>query len=94
MEYINEIENLKKENDELKKHINNLEEHLKKYTNNKQHIKYYNNHKDLVKERSKNYMEKIKETNPEKIKEWRHTAYLNRKEKLKKEKEILENTII
>ena len=59
-----------------------LEEKLKKYTNNKQHIKYYENHKDVVKERAKNYMEKIKETNPEKIKEWRHNAYLKRKEKL------------
>jgi hypothetical protein len=28
-------------------------------------------------------MEKIKETNPEKLKEWRHQAYLNRKAKLK-----------
>ena len=27
-------------------------------------------------------MEKIKETNPEKLKEWRHQAYLNRKAKL------------
>jgi hypothetical protein len=28
-------------------------------------------------------MEKIKETNPEKLKEWRRLAYLNRKAKLK-----------
>ena len=28
-------------------------------------------------------MTAIKETNPEKLKEWRHTAYLNRKAKLK-----------
>ena len=28
-------------------------------------------------------MDKIKETNPEKLKEWRHNAYLNRKAKLK-----------
>ena len=27
-------------------------------------------------------MEKIKETNPQKLKEWRHNAYLNRKAKL------------
>ena len=37
----------------------------------------------LVKEKAKSYMEKIKETNPEKLKEWRHQAYLNRKEKIK-----------
>jgi len=28
-------------------------------------------------------MEKIKETNPLKLKEWRHNAYLNHKAKLK-----------
>ena len=32
-------------------------------------------------------MEKIKETNPDKLKEWRHTAYLKRKEKLKQSNE-------
>ena len=36
----------------------------------------------IVNEKAKNYMEKIKETNPEKLKEWRHQAYLNRKTKL------------
>jgi hypothetical protein len=35
-------------------------------------------------------MEKMKETNPEKIKEWRHQAYLNRKAKLKEQLEINE----
>ena len=29
-------------------------------------------------------MEKIKETNPEKLKEWHHNAYLNRKQNYKK----------
>ena len=29
----------------------------------------------------------IKETNPEKLKEWRHQAYLNRKAKLKAQQE-------
>lgn len=38
---------------------------------------------EIVKEKAKIYMEKIKETNPEKLKEWRHQAYLNRKAKLK-----------
>lgn len=75
------IYDLKKQIDELTQQKLELEEKLKKYTNNKQHIKYYENHKDVVKERAKNYMEKIKETNPEKLKEWRHNAYLKRKEK-------------
>ena len=38
---------------------------------------------NFSKEKAKNYMEKIKETNPGKLKEWRHQAYLNRKIKLK-----------
>ena len=42
---------------------------------------------DIVKEKAKNYMEKIKETNPEKLKEWRHQAYLNRKAKLKEKED-------
>ena len=36
-------------------------------------------------------MEKIKETNPEKLKEWRHNSYLKRKEKLKQKKENKED---
>jgi hypothetical protein len=32
-------------------------------------------------------MKKIKETNSEKLKEWRHNAYLNRKAKLQNQKE-------
>ena len=32
-------------------------------------------------------MEKMKETNPEKLKEWRHNAYLNRKAKLISQKD-------
>ena len=32
-------------------------------------------------------MEKIKETNPEKLKEWRNNAYLNRKAKLKEKQD-------
>ena len=75
------IDDLKKQIEELKQQKLELEEKLKKYTNNKQHIKYYENHKDVVKERAKNYLEKINESNPEKLKEWRHNAYLKRKEK-------------
>ena len=75
-----EIETLKIKNTEL-------EEKLKTYTSNHRHKKYYDNNTELVKQRAKNYMDKIKETNPEKLKEWRHTAYLNRKEKLKQSNE-------
>ena len=34
-------------------------------------------------------MEKVKEQNPEKLKEWRKTAYQNRKAKLKAQEEII-----
>ena len=78
-----EIYKLKLEIEELKNKNNELEEKLKSYTNPTRNKKYYEKNNELVKEKAKNYMEKIKETNPEKLKEWRHTAYLNRKQKLK-----------
>ena len=83
---LEEYNNIKKELDDIKKINNELENKLKSYTNNNRHKKYYENNADAIKEKSKNYMEKIKETNPEKLKEWQHTAYLKRKEKLKLEK--------
>ena len=78
-----EIDKLKLEIEELKNKNNELEEKLKSYTNPIRNKKYYEKNSDIVKEKAKNYMEQIKETNPEKLKEWRHTAYLNRKAKLK-----------
>ena len=68
---------------QLKNRNNELEEQLKSYTNPARNKKYYEKNSDIVKEKAKNYMEKIKESNPEKLKEWRHQAYLNRKAKLK-----------
>ena len=77
-----DINKIKEENEELKIRINELEEKLKGYTNNHRHKKYYDNNNEIVEQRAKNYMEKIKETNPEKLKEWRHNAYLKRKAKI------------
>ncbi len=71
---IDEISKLKNENNELKKK-------LQSYTNTERQKKYYENNKDIVKEKAKEYMKKIKETNPEKIKEWSHNAYLKKKNK-------------
>jgi hypothetical protein len=90
MENINitEVDILKLEINELKKKNEYLENKLKSYTNNNHHIKYYKNNTEVVKERAQNYMEKIKETNPEKLKEWRHNAYLNRKAKLQQTSNI------
>ena len=78
-----EINKLKLEIEELKNRNNELDEKLKSYTNPTRNKKYYEKNSDIVKEKAKNYMEKIKETNPEKLKEWRHQAYLNRKAKIK-----------
>jgi hypothetical protein len=78
-----EINKLKQENEELKKKIQELEDKLKTYTNTNRHKKYYENNSNIIKDKAKNYMEKLKEENPDKLKEWRHNAYINRKNKLK-----------
>ena len=84
-------EDYKIENELLKQRINELEERLKKYTCGKNHKKYYEKNKEKVMENGANYLQKLKEENPEKLKEYRRTAYLNRKEKLKNiEKEKVE----
>jgi len=67
-----DISKLKLEIEELKNRNNELEKKLKSYTNPTRNKKYYEKNSDIV-----------KESNPEKLKEWRHNAYLNRKEKLK-----------
>ena len=80
-----EIISLKQKIEGLEKYVAELEEHLKKYTNSTRHIKYYENNSEKVKERTKNYVEKLKNENPEKLKEWRRTYYLKRKEKMKEQ---------
>ena len=86
-EYIKKIE---EENEELKNK-------LKKYTAPLRSKTYYENHKEDIKKKVKEYKEKtnyIYEVSPEKKKEYARTAYLNKKEKLKKEekeKSIEEN---
>ena len=79
---------LKQKIESLEKHVVELEEHLKKYTNSTRHLKYYENNSDKVKERTRNYVDKLKNENPEKLKEWRRTYYLKRKEKLKTQEQI------
>ena len=80
---MDEIEIIKKENEELKKTNAELEERLKKYTNGDNHKRYYEKNKEKVKEDGANYLKKLKEENPEKLKEYRRTAYQNKKNKLK-----------
>ena len=74
--------NLMIENELLKKKNIELEEKLRSYTNTERNKRYYEKNSEKVKEKAKIYMEKMKTENPEKLKEWRHTAYMNRKAKL------------
>jgi hypothetical protein len=79
----NQMDLLIIENQTLKNKVKELEDRIKKYTNSDAHKKYYEEHKTEVKKQGKAYLEKLKQENPDKIKEYRHTAYLNRKNKLK-----------
>lgn len=76
---------LKEENSKLKIEIEELTNKLKKYTNTESHKKYYQIHKEKVIDNGTKYLKNLKETNPEKLKEYRQKAYQKRKEKLKLE---------
>ena len=75
-----EMEELQKENDELRNKVQELEERLKKYTNGENHKRYYKKNKDKIKEQGSNYLKKLKEENPEKLKEYRRNYYLKKKQ--------------
>jgi hypothetical protein len=77
------IEKLIEENKILKEKINELTEHLKKYTAPKRNKKFYENHKEEIIKKVMEYKEKNKDkkSDPEKIKEYNRRAYLKRKEK-------------
>ena len=86
------IEKLEKENKKLKKKIEQLEkeneeikEKIKSYTNTDRHKRYYEKNKDIITKKARAYIDKVKQNDPGRIKEYQHTAYLNRKSKLKKE---------
>lgn len=80
-----DIEAIIKENEELKVLVSQLQEKLKKYTNPLAHQAFYEKNKEKIIKESAERLKKIKETNPDKIKEYRRNAYLKRKEKLKNE---------
>lgn len=80
-ELINKNKILEEENKELR-------EKLKKYTAPARHKVYYENHKEEVLARNKTY-----QVSPEKKKEYARRAYLNKKEKIKKEKEENEKSM-
>lgn len=77
---------------QLKTRIIELEEKLKKYTNGNNHKTYYQKNKETIMKKANDNKKKLKETNPEKIKEYAHRAYLKRKEKMKKLKEEQNNS--
>ena len=64
-----EVSELKLKLEKMEKYVKELEDNLKKYTNNNRHLKYYENNKEVVKERTKNYVEKLKNENPDKLKD-------------------------
>jgi ABC-type dipeptide/oligopeptide/nickel transport system ATPase component len=84
------IMKLKQENMKLLENMELLKTQLEKYTNNDRHRKYYEKNKDKVKENAKQYLNRLKFENPEKLKEYRHRAYLRRKEKITKSDAIEE----
>ena len=77
---MDETQLLKKENEELRNKVIELEERLKKYTAPARSKTYYENHKEELLEKMKKY-----KPSPEQIKEKNRKAYLKRKEKLENE---------
>ena len=77
---MDEVQLLRKENEDLKNKVVELEEKLKKYTAPARSKAYYENHKDELLEKMKKY----KQT-PEQIKERTRNAYLKKKEKIEKD---------
>jgi DNA repair exonuclease SbcCD ATPase subunit len=64
---------------ELREKYEKCRAQLEKYTNNDRHKRYYEQNKDRVKENAKAYLNRLKTENPEKLKEYRHRAYIKRK---------------
>ncbi len=81
-ELLNKLKKLEEENEALKNK-------LKSYTAPSRSKTYYENHKEDIKQKVKEYKKKtnyIYKVTPEKKKEYARRAYLNKKEKIQKEK--------
>jgi hypothetical protein len=84
------VNELLTKNKQLEEEVNMLKEKLKTYTAPTRRKTYYENHKEELIQKNKEYREKNNytyEVSPEKKKEYARRAYLNKKEKLQKEKE-------
>lgn len=77
-----EIDELKLQNQSLQQEIDNLQIRLKKYTTHPARKRYYEANKEKLDAKNREY---LKSLDPEKLKEYRHTAYMNRKLKLQAE---------
>ena len=80
--YSNLLLKYEKLQEEYELKINELKEHLKKYTAPSRNKKYYENHRDEIIQKSKEYKVKTgnkKVVSPEKIKEYNKKAYEKRK---------------
>ena len=86
MDYQDKIIFLENENLLLKQQLNEIQEHLKKYTAPTRAKKYYDNHKEQIIE----YKKSNKPTS-EKIKEYNKTAYEKRKQTMILQKQHKEN---
>jgi hypothetical protein len=80
-----DIDAILKENQELKVLVAELQDKLKKYSNPESCQKFYEKNKEKIIQTSNERLKKLKEMNPDKLKEYRRNAYLKRKEKLKNE---------
>lgn len=77
-----EILQLKQKIESLEKQLAETQTKLEKYTNNDRHKKYYEKNKTRIKANAKRYLNRLKDENPEKLKEYRHNAYVKRKERI------------
>ena len=92
MEKEDKIKELEDEVNTLKEELFKTKEHLKKCTAPTRSKTYYENHKEEVINKNKEYKKNtnyVYEVSPEKKKEYARRAYLNKKEKLKKNNEIV-----
>ena len=75
------MDEIYQENQRLRLRIQELEERLRKYTNSEGHKRYYEKNKEKVMANASTYLKRLAEENPDKLKEYRKRAYLNRKER-------------
>ncbi len=83
---IKENQELKELNEKLKIELEEIKEHLKKYTAPAYKKNYYQNNKEEIKQKTQEYQKTYKPTEEQK-KKWAKTAYLNKKAKMEKEKQ-------